>query len=126
MTPGTLLLTAIERHDVATLNDLLDHDGLTDEHFTAEDATALWDAGWHAWLGEGREGQASWHAGAERGAWRQEPWASDHDAWAAQSSLQSPPLWHITLGMFLRVLHATFPELPGTPAWAALRDVEEE
>ena len=126
MTPGTLLLTALEQHDVATLTDLLDHDGLTAEHFTAEDATALWDAGWHAWLEGEREGQASWPTGTEPCEGRHEPWACGHDAGAVLRSLQSPPLWHITLGMFLRVLHATFPALPGTPAWAALRDVEEE
>src|SRR5215470_17198906 len=126
MTPGTLRLTAMARHDVATLPDLLDHDGRTDEHCTAEEATALWDAGWHAWRGEGREGQASWHAGAAQGEGRHAPWASDHDSWAAQRSLQSLPLWHITRGMVLRVLHAAFPALPGTPVWAALREVEEE
>ena len=113
------------RHDVATRTDLLDHDGRTDERCTAEEATALWDAGWHAWRGEGREGQASWHAGAAHGEGRHAPGASDHDSWAAPRSLQSLPLWHITRGMVLRVRHAAFPALPGTPAWAALRDVEE-
>ena len=125
MTPVTSLLTALERHDIAALTDVLDYDGISDEHFTDEDAAALWDAGWHAWRGEGREGQASWHAGAAHGEGRHAPWASDHDSWAAQRSLQSLPLWHITRGMVLRVLHAAFPALPGTPAWAALRDVEE-
>jgi len=126
MTPVTSLLTAIERQDVATLNDLIERDGMTDEPFTAEEAAALWDAGWQAWLGGGREGYASWQAGEVWEDVRQEPWKSDHDAWDSQIGLQSPPLWHITLGMFLRVLHATFPALPGAPAWAAFRDVEEE
>jgi hypothetical protein len=126
MTPVTSLLTALERHDIAALNDLLDHEGITDEHFTCDEAAALWDAGWHAWLGGGRNGHASWHAGEAWDELRQEPWESDHDSWAAQSSLESPQLWHITLGMFLRVLHATFPALPGAPTWAALQDVEEE
>lgn len=119
MVPVPSLLTAIERQDVATLNDLLEHDGMHAAHFTAEEATTLWDVGWQAWLGEGRHGHASWHAGEEGGEWRQE-------TWAAQISPQSSPLWHITLGMFLRVLHASFPALPSAPAWAALRDVEEE
>jgi hypothetical protein len=126
VTPVISLLTALERHDVATLTDLLDHDGMTPEHFTAEEATALWDTGWHVWLGEGEDGDASGPAGDERGAGRPEPWASDHDACATQRSCPSPPLWHITLGMFLRILQASFPALPGAPAWAALRDVEEE
>src|SRR5262245_59536591 len=126
MASVTLILTAIERQDVATLTDLLEHDEMTDEPFTAEEATALWDAGWQAWLGGDRDGHASWQAGEERGEWRQELWESAHDSWASQVSLQSPQLWHITLGTFLRVLHATFPELPSAPAWAALRDVEEE
>jgi hypothetical protein len=126
MTPVTSLLIALERHDIAALTDLLDHDGITDEHFTYEDAAALWDAGWHTWLGGGREGQASWHAGDAWDTLRHEPWASDHDAWAAQSRLDRSQLWPITLGMFLRVLHATFPALPGAPAWAVLQDVEEE
>ena len=126
VTPVSSLLTALERHDVATLTDLLEHDGMTAEHFTADEATALWDTGWHVWLGEGEDGYASWPTGDERGEGRQELWASDHDPGATQMNPQSPPLWHITLGMFLRVLHASFPELPGAPAWAALRDVEEE
>ena len=94
MTPVTALLTAIERHDSAALNTLLEHDGMTDEHLTCDEAAALWDAA--------------------------------HDAWAAPRRLESPQLWHITLGQFLRVLHATFPALPGAPAWAARQDVEEE
>ena len=120
------LLTALERHDVATLTDLLEHDGMIAEHFTAEEATVLWDAGWYVWLGEGEDGYASWPTGDERGEGRPAPWASDHNAWATQRSLQSAPLWHITLGTFLRVLHASFPALPGAPAWVALQDVEEE
>ena len=126
MTPVISVLTALERHDLATLTDLLDHDGLTAVHFTADEATALWDTGWHVWLGEGEAGEASWPAGAEPGEGHHDSWASDHDAGATQRCLQSPPLWHITLGMFLRMLHASFPALPGAPAWAALRDVEEE
>ena len=126
MTPVTALLTAIERHDSAALNTLLEHDGMTAEHLTCDEAAALWDAGWHTWLGGGTEGQASWHAGNTRGTWRHEPWDAAHDAWDAPRRLESPQLWHITLGQFLRVLHATFPALPGAPAWAALQDVEEE
>ena len=126
MTPVTSLLTAIERHDSAVLNNLLDHDGMTDERFTLDEAAALWDAGWQAWPGGSTEGHASWHAGDERSAWRHQPWDADHDAWAAQRHLESPQLWHITLGLFLRVLHATFPALPGDPASAALQDVQEE
>ena len=126
MTPVTSLLTALERHDSAALTDVLDHDGITDEHFTYEDAAALWDAGWHTWLGGDHEGQASWHAGAAGEALQHESWASDHDVGAAQRRLDRPQLWPITLGLFLRVLHATFPALPGAPAWAALQDVEEE
>lgn len=118
MTPVTSLLTALERHDIAALTDLLEHDGM-DEHFTCEDAAALWDAGWHAWLGEDREGHASWHAEEAGDELRRE-------SWAAPSHLERPQLWPITLGMFLRMLHATFPALPGAPAWAALQDVEEE
>jgi hypothetical protein len=120
------LLTALERHDLATHTDLLDHDGLTAAHFTADEATALWDTGWHAWLGEDEAGDTSWPAGDEQGEGWQEPWASDHDAGAAPRRCDRPPLWHITLGMFLRMLHAAFPALPGAPAWAALRDVEED
>jgi len=126
MTPVTLLLTTLERQDIAALNDVLEHDGMTDEHFTCEEAAALWDAGWHAWLGGGRHGHASWHTGDEGDELRQEPGASDHDSWDAPSRLESPQLWPITLGLFLRVLHATFPALPGAPAWVALQDVEEE
>jgi hypothetical protein len=122
----TLLLTALERHDSATLTDVLDHDAMTDEPLTCDEAALLWDAGWHAWLGGGRQGQTSGHAGDEGGAWRHEPGASAHDAWAAQSNRERPQLWPITLGLFLRVLHATFPALPGAPAWPALQDVEEE
>src|SRR5262249_42568949 len=55
MSPVTSLLTALERHDIAALTDVLDHDGISDAHFTDEDAAVLWDAGWHAWLGGGRE-----------------------------------------------------------------------
>ena len=80
MTAVISLLTALERHDVATLTDLLEHDGMTAEPFTAEEATVLWDAGWHVWLGEGEDGYASWPTGDERGEGRPEPWASDHDA----------------------------------------------
>ena len=109
MTLVTSLLTALERHDSAALTDVLDHDGMTDEHLTCDEAALLWDAGWHAWLGGGRHGQAS-----------------GHDSWAAQSNRESPQLWPITLGLFLRVLHATFPALPGAPPWAVLHDVEEE
>jgi hypothetical protein len=126
VTPVSALLTALERHDVATLMDLLDHEGMTTEHFTLDDATTLWDAGWHAWRGEGEEDNASWPAGDERGAECPEPWASDDDAWATPMPRPSPPLWHISLGMFLRVLQAAFPALPGAPAWVALQDVEEE
>ena len=126
MTPITSLLTAMERHDSAALTDLLDHDGLLDEHFTGDEALALWNAGWHAWLGGDQESQASWPAGVARGAWRLEPWTSDHDAEAAPSRQACPQLWPITLGLFLRVLHATFPALPGAPPWAVLQDVEEE
>jgi hypothetical protein len=67
VTPVISVLTALERHDLATLTDLLDHDGLTAVHFTADEATALWDTGWHVWLGEGEAGEASWPAGAEPG-----------------------------------------------------------
>ena len=126
MSPVTSLLTALERHDIAALTDVLDHDGISDAHFTDEDAAVLWDAGWHAWLGGGRESQASWPAGDAGEALPHKPWTSDHDAWAAQRRLDRPQLWPITLGLFLRVLHATFPALPGAPAWAALQDVEEE
>ena len=126
MTLLTSLLTAMERHDSAALTDLLDHDGMLDEHFTYDDALALWDAGWHAWLGGDWEGQAACPAWDARGAWRHEPWVSDHDAGAAPRRRESPQLWPITLGLFLRVLQATFPALPGAPAWAVLPDVEEE
>ena len=126
MTLVTSLLTALERHDSAALTDVLDHDGMTDEHLTCDEAAVLWDAGWHAWLGGGRHGHASWQAGDEGDEWRHEPGASDHDTWDAPSRLAHLQLWPITLGLFLRVLHATFPALPGAPAWAALQDVEEE
>gem|GEM_PF-5227000 len=74
MTPVTSLLTALERHDIAALNDLLDHEGITDEHFTCDEAAALWDAGWHVWLGGGRNGHASWQAGEAWDELRHEPW----------------------------------------------------
>ena len=126
MTLVTSLLTALERHDSAALTDVLDHDGMTDEHLTCDEAALLWDAGWHAWLGGGRQGQASGQAGDEGEAWRHEPGAADHDACDVAHRRDQPQLWPITLGLFLRVLHATFPALPGAPPWAVLQDVEEE
>jgi len=126
MAPVISFLTILERQDVAALHDLIEHDEMLAEHLTYAEAAALWDAGWHAWLGGSREVHASWHAGEAWDELRHEPWESDHDSWGSQSSCQSPPLWHITLGVFLRVLHASFPVLPGAPTWAALRDVEEE
>jgi hypothetical protein len=126
MAPVISLLTALERQDVDVLNELIEHDGMIEENFTYEEAAALWDAGWQDWLGGGRDGNASWQAGEERDELRHEPWESDYDSRDSQISLQSPQLWYITLGVFLRWLHATFPELPGAPAWVELRDVEEE
>ena len=70
MAPVTSLLTAIERQDVATLNALIEHDGMLEEYVTYEEAAALWDAGWHAWLGDARESNAPWQAGEEWGELR--------------------------------------------------------
>ena len=58
MAPVTSLLTASERQDVAALNDLIEHDGMIEEHFTYEEAAALWDAGWQEWLEGDRNGNA--------------------------------------------------------------------
>src|SRR5262249_50092426 len=126
MIPVTSLLTAMERHDSAALTALLDHEGMLDEHFTYDDALALWDAGWHAWLGGDREGQTACPAWDAKGATRLEPRVFDPDAGGAQRRRESPQLWPIALGLFLGVLHPPFPALPGAPAWVVLPDVEEE
>jgi hypothetical protein len=55
----------------------------------------------------------------------QESWEAVNECRAPQASLNTPPLWHITLGVFLRLLHARRPELPGVPAWVEIWDVEE-
>src|SRR5262249_45632992 len=118
MTLVTSLLTALERHDSAALTDVLDHDGMTDEHLTCDEAALLWDAGWHAWLGGGRQGQASGRAGDEGGALRPEAGGADDGACDVLHRRDHPQLWPITLGLFLRVLHATFPALPDSPEFS--------
>jgi hypothetical protein len=125
MVPVTALLTAIERKDGAALNDLIEHDGMAETHFTPEEAVALWEAGWQAWLGGGTAGNAHWPAGEEWSEWQQVSWEAENECWDPQASLHTPPLWHITLGVFLRLLHARCPELPGAPAWAEIWDGEE-
>jgi hypothetical protein len=125
MVPATVLLTVIEWQDVTALDDFIEHDGMAEAPFTPEEALALWEAGWQAWLGGGKTGNAHWQAGEE---WREVPqasWETENECWNPQPSLPTPPLWHITLGVFLRLLHARHPELPGVPAWAEIWDVEE-
>jgi hypothetical protein len=65
MVPVTSLLTAIERKDVAALNDLIEHDGRAEVHFTHEEAVALCEAGWQEWLGGGKAENTHWQAGRE-------------------------------------------------------------
>jgi hypothetical protein len=125
MVSATALLTAIERQDVAALNDLIEHDGTAKAHFTHEEAVALWEAWWQAWFGDGQAGNTHWHAGEEWSELHQVSWEAENACWDPQASLHTPPLWHITLGVFLRLLHARYPELPGAPAWAEIWDVEE-
>ena len=125
MVPVTALLTAIERKEVAALNDLIEHDGIAEAHFTHEEAVALWEAGWQAWLGGGTAGDAHWPAGEEWSECPHVSWGGENECRAPQASLPTPPLWHITLGVFLRLLHARCPELPGAPAWAEIWDGEE-
>ena len=48
MVPVTSLLKAIERKEVAALNDLIEHDGIAEAHCTHEEAVALWEEGWQA------------------------------------------------------------------------------
>ena len=74
MVPVTSLLTAIERKDVAALNDLIEHNGMAAAHFTPEEAVALWEAGWQAWLGDGTAGNAHWQAGQEWSELNQMSW----------------------------------------------------
>jgi hypothetical protein len=125
MVPVTALLTAIERKDVTTLNDFIDCDGMAEAHFTHEEAIVLWEAGWQEWLGSDKAGNAHWHAGEEWSEFHQASWEAENACWDPQLSLHTPSLWHITLGVFLHLLHARCPELPGAPAWAELWDVEE-
>jgi hypothetical protein len=106
MAPVISLLTAIERHDVAALTHVIEHEEMSPENLAYEEAVTLWDAGWHAWSADDSVGNLTWRAGEEGDAW--------------------PQLWRITLGEFLHVLHSTFPVLPGVAAWAELQDVEEE
>jgi hypothetical protein len=125
MVPVTSLLTAIKRQDVAALDDLIEHGGMAEARFTHEEAIALWEAGWQEWLGGGTAGNAHGQAGEERSECQQVSWEAENGCRAPQASLNTPPLWHITLGVFLRLLHARRPELPGVPAWAELWDGEE-
>ena len=106
MVPVTALLTAIERKEVGALNDLIEHDGIAEAHFTHEEAVALWEAGWQAWLGGGTAGDAHWQAGEEWSEFHQVSWEDNNECWDPQASLHTPQLWHITLGVFLRLLHA--------------------
>jgi hypothetical protein len=106
MVPVTALLTAIQRQDFATLNDLIEYDGMAEAHLTHEEAVALWEAGWQEWLGG--------------------DWESENESWDPQASLHTPQLWRITLGVFLRLLHARCPALPGVPTWTEIWDGEEE
>src|SRR5688500_10826859 len=110
MASATALLTAIAQQDVATLTDLIEHDGMAEAHFTPEEAVALWEAGWQAWLGDGQAGNARWHAGEEWNEFCQASWEAANECWDTQASLNILPLWHITLGVFLRLLHAGCPE----------------
>ena len=125
MVPVTSLLAAIERKEVAALNALIEHDGMAEAHFTHEEAVALWEAGWQEWLGGSTAGNAHWQAGEEWSGCQQVSWEADNECWDPQASLPTPPLWHITLGVFLRLLHARCPELPSAPAWAEIWDAEE-
>jgi hypothetical protein len=125
MVPVTSLLAAIERKEVAALNDLIEHGGMAEAYFTHEEAVALWEAGWQEWLGGGTAGNVHWQAGEKCGEFHQASWEAGNECRAPQASLPTPPLWHITLGVFLRLLHARCPELPGAPAWAEIWDVEE-
>ncbi|HEY5867266.1 MAG TPA: hypothetical protein VI542_17225 [Candidatus Tectomicrobia bacterium] len=106
MGPVTSLLTAIERQDVVALTDVIEHHAMHEENLTYEEAVALWDVGWQEWNAADRTGHSSWQAIGEGQTWH--------------------PLWRITLGEFLHVLHTTFPALPGVLAWTDLGDVEEE
>jgi hypothetical protein len=83
MVPVTSLLTAIARKDVAVLNDLIEHDGMAEAHFTHEEAVALWEAGWQEWLGDGKAGDAHCQAG--------EGWCEFHQvSWEDKTSAGSP------------------------------------
>ena len=160
MVPVTSLLTAIERKDVTALNDLIEHDGMAEAHFTHKEAVALWEAGWQEWLAGDKAGNAHsvhalwnrrhttkfngvsypvqkaaasiyseagnahWHAEEEGSEFHQVSWEAENECWDPKARLH-PPLWHITLGVFLRLLHARCPELPGAPVWAEIWDVEE-
>jgi hypothetical protein len=106
MGPVPALLTAIERQDVTALDDLIERDGMTEAHLTPEEAVALWETGWQEWLGGG--------------------WEFENASWDPQTSLHTPQLWRITLGVFLRLLHVRCPALPGVPTWTEIWDVEEE
>ena len=125
MIPVTALLAAIERKEVAALNDLIEHNGMAEAHFTHEEAVALWEAGWQEWLGGGTAGDTHWQAGEERGELHHVSCEAENECWVPHASLTTPPLWHITLGVFLRLLHARCPELPGAPVWAEIWDGEE-
>src|SRR5262245_32976326 len=125
MVPVTSLLTAIERKDIAALNNLIEHNEMAEAHFTHEEAIALWEAGWQEGLGGGADRNAQRQAGEEWSKFHQVSWEAENDCRAPQASLNAPPLWYITLGVFLRLLHARRPELPGVPAWAEIWDVEE-
>ena len=118
MVPVTSLLTAIERKDVIALSDLIEHDGIAEAHFTHQEAVALWEAGWQEWLVGDKAVNAHWHAEEEGSEFHQVSWEAENESWDPEASLHPPPLWQITLGVFLRLLHARCPELPGTPAWA--------
>jgi hypothetical protein len=126
MVPVTSLLTVIERGDFFALNDLIEHDGIAEAHFTHEEAVALWEAGWQAWLEGGMTGNTHWQAGEEWGEFQHVSWEVENACRAPQASLTTPPLWHITLGVFLRLLHARCPALPSAPAWAEIWDGEKD
>jgi len=109
-TPVTALLETIDQRDVAVLDEVIEHDGITEEIFTHEEAMALWEVGWREWLYEPHTASLE----------------DENESWESRSSAYSPQLWHITLGVFLHRLYAPFPALPWAPAGAQLWDIEEE
>ena len=89
----------------------------------------LWETGWQVQHTASEE--EAWRVRDERAQPGAIPWPPGPEVWPPgpevwQPSPSSAPLWQITVGMFLRMLKTAYPWLPGVPAEAEFRDIEDE